>query len=106
MSKIGRIEIIYNKSGDRTESPLYHRVLVVDDLGIIETLLLTPKEMEKVRHRSKNQIEDWAKPSWLAKLPNCKSGQTPWLPLFLPSKISPNVASALAIGYRLSRHNS
>ena len=39
MSKIGRIEIIYNKSGDRTESPLYHRVLVVDDLGIIETLL-------------------------------------------------------------------
>ena len=66
--KFGHLQTVANidpKFGSASE---YVRVLVKDERGRFETLLLTRTELVRIRDRAKSSPEEDIVPSWLDKL--------------------------------------
>ena len=62
---LGRLTKSRNLDKKTTASSSYYRVLIVKPKGKFETLLLTAKDLERIRERVKKNPEDEIYPTWL-----------------------------------------
>ena len=66
--KIGVMNVETNYLPYKTASKLYHQVLVINDVGEFETLLITDKELARMRERLSKNDEDKIIPGWFDRL--------------------------------------
>lgn len=63
----GKMHLIRDHIGD-TPALTFHRVLVVNENGQFETLLLTLKELDDSRKRMKRQPDDVLEPTFIDRM--------------------------------------
>tara|TARA_B100001094_G_C17941975_1_gene676031 strand:- start:232 stop:465 length:234 start_codon:yes stop_codon:yes gene_type:complete len=61
----GEIRSVSNKNAAPSASIVYHAICVINEHGEQETLLLTARDLERVRSRAKKNPEDLITLTWL-----------------------------------------
>lgn len=64
--KLGKLRIVENKEKSARSSSYYHHVLVLGSDGL-ETLIMTDRELESIRQRTRKNPEDVDTPGILDK---------------------------------------
>lgn len=62
---LGKLKKIKNSEGSGSEASAYHQVLIINSDGEFETLLLTDRELERIRKRVTRNKEDTLFPGFL-----------------------------------------
>jgi hypothetical protein len=65
---LGHLEIIENLDKKFSSAATYNRILVVNERGEYETLLLTEADLSLFRSRSRRNPEDLKLPDWKVKV--------------------------------------
>lgn len=71
---LGKLHTHKNKDAGGHMAASYNRILVVNEQGEFETLLITDHELERLRKRVSKNDADTIEPSWSDKFQRALSG--------------------------------
>ena len=65
---LGKLYISENTAATPSAAKIYNKILVINEFGSFETLMITETELKTIRRRERKNTEDEIKPTLLDKI--------------------------------------